>query len=143
MKPAEVRLLRSHQLPQLQLLLLTLALKLRCNEQHVPGGLSSSSSNRRQNQDQHVQLDSVRHKHLLAMLQEWGLSDQQAAAPLPEALVAASRLLVVPRIFTRLAEKLWCSTSVVQQYLAMGRYQAPEPVAAAMSDEQRTASYCA
>jgi hypothetical protein len=141
MKPAEVRLLRSHQLPQLQLLLLTLALKLRCNEQHVPGGLSSSSSssNRRQSQDQHVQLDSVRHKHLLAMLQEWGLSDQQAAAPLPQALAAASRLIVVPRIFTRLAEKLWCSTTVVQQYLAMGRYQAPEPVAAAMSDEQRAA----
>jgi hypothetical protein len=43
-EPASVRLLCRPELPQLQLLLLTLGIKVRCNEQHIPGRLPSSSS---------------------------------------------------------------------------------------------------
>jgi hypothetical protein len=77
-------------------------------------------------------LDLIRHKRILAMLQEWGLSGQQAAAPLP------SVAILDPKMFMYMVEMFWCSTTVVQQYLAMGRYQVSEP-AAAMAVEQRAA----
>jgi hypothetical protein len=63
-EPAALRLLRSPEPPQLQLLLMTLAVKVRCNEQHVfgrlPSSSSSSSSSQRQQQQQQqcVKLDS-------------------------------------------------------------------------------------
>jgi hypothetical protein len=141
LEPAEVQLLRSHELPQLQLLLLTLGIKLRCNEQHIPGRppSGSSSSNRRQQQHQCVELDSARHRRLLAMLQEWGLSEQQAAAPLPQALALKSMPIVHRNRFKHITEQFRISTTVVQGYLAMGRHQAPEPEAAALSDAQRAA----
>jgi hypothetical protein len=140
-EPAAVRLLRRPELPQLQLLLLTLGIKVRCNEQHVPGRMpssSSSSSQRQQQQHQYVKLDLIRHKRLLAMLQEWGLSGQQAAAPLPEVLAEAGTPIIDSEIFKHIAERFRCSTTVVQQYLGMGRYQVSEP-AAAMQVEQRAA----
>uniref|UniRef100_A0A383VZ32 Uncharacterized protein n=1 Tax=Tetradesmus obliquus TaxID=3088 RepID=A0A383VZ32_TETOB len=65
------------EVQQLQLLLLTLAVKMRCNEQHR---IFSSYRQLRQQRQPHPSLDPARHRHLLAMLRDCGLSEQQAAA---------------------------------------------------------------
>jgi hypothetical protein len=87
--PAQQQLLQVAALPELQLLLLVLAVKThshRCLQQQY--GSNASRSRRQRQQQQQLSLDPVQHKHLLALLQECGLSNQQAAAePWPAAAV--------------------------------------------------------
>jgi hypothetical protein len=108
--------MRSPELPQLQLLLLTIAVKTRCHEQRAPG--RSSSSSRRQ-QQQHLSLDVSRHRYLLEMLQEFGLSNPQAAvAPWSEAVAEAVMPTCYTKLFTTSVQQFRCSSTVMQQYLS-------------------------
>jgi hypothetical protein len=116
---AGIRLpVRNAELAQLQLLLLTVAVKTRCHEQQVPGSSSSSSSSRRRQQQQQLSLDVSRHRNLLQMLQELGLSDPQAAvAPWPAAVAAAVRPSCRTELFTENVLHFRSSSTVMLQYL--------------------------
>uniref|UniRef100_A0A383WIZ3 Uncharacterized protein n=1 Tax=Tetradesmus obliquus TaxID=3088 RepID=A0A383WIZ3_TETOB len=84
---AEEQLVSSALLPQLQLLLLAVFLKVNYHLEQ----LANSSSSRQRRQQQH-DLDCSKHRYLLAMLQELGLSDvQAAAAPFNTAAAAAAQ----------------------------------------------------
>jgi hypothetical protein len=78
---ADDRLMRTALLPQLQLLLLAVTLKTHYHTAGSTPGSSSSGSSRQQRQQQ--SLHASKHRHLLAMFKECGLSEQQAAAAAP------------------------------------------------------------
>jgi hypothetical protein len=86
MSAAELELVCSAPLHELQLLLLSLAVKAHFHEQQRAGssgskrGCSSSSASVRRQQQRQQNLSAAQHPHLLAMLQACGLSSQQAAA---------------------------------------------------------------
>jgi hypothetical protein len=73
-------LLRTALLPQLQLLLLNAALKIHYHRDTPASSSSSSSGGSRQ---QHPSLHASQHRYLLAMLSEYGLSGEPAAAAAP------------------------------------------------------------
>jgi hypothetical protein len=117
--PAAMQLLRSLELQQLQLLLLTLAVKLRSHEQHIPGRLPRGSDRRRQ-QQQLPSLDTARHRYLLEMLHEYGLSEQQAAvAPFSKVVAVTIMAIVNPSTLERLVQMFRASSTMVQQHLTM------------------------
>jgi hypothetical protein len=79
--------MRTALLPQLQLLLLAVTLKTHYHTAGSTPGSGSSGSSRQQRQQQQQQqqqsLHASKHRHLLAMFKEYGLSEQQAAAAAP------------------------------------------------------------
>jgi hypothetical protein len=114
---AKQQLLHSRVMQQLQLLLLTMAIKMRCQQQHVPLRLARSSDRRRQ-QQQLPSLDTSRHRYLLAMLRTCGLSEQQAAAaPFPEVFAAQCKPVLNPDILTAVVDHFCLCSSGTQRYL--------------------------
>jgi hypothetical protein len=135
MSAAELQLVCSAPLHELQLLLLSLAVKTQLHEQlrgDSSGGRSGSSSSttsgsvRRQQQRQQS-LSAEQQPHLLAMLQACGLSSEQAAAaPWPPAVTAVTCLSDKVVFSKVLASFVRCSDyarSIVEKHLRQQEHQ--------------------